>query len=114
LCGTTWSRQYRVTQNVYGKSYWEGRVDAVIPAAEAVSYAAQNAEKKNQPDTLPSFSGALWLYVFCAGDICKSAARYPLNGIHSQAVPPSSCVQVKADRVGNRSHAEAEELRIKP
>ena len=40
-----------VTQNVYGKSWWEERVDAVTRAVEAVSAAAQNAEsaEKDQP-----------------------------------------------------------------
>jgi integrase len=33
-----------VTQNVYGKSWWEERVDAVTRAVEAVSVATQNAE----------------------------------------------------------------------
>jgi len=42
-----------VTQNVYGKSWWEERVHAVTQAVEAVTNAAQNAgkeEKKNQPE----------------------------------------------------------------
>ena len=34
-----------VTQNVYGKSWWEERVDAVTRAVEAVSAASENAEK---------------------------------------------------------------------
>src|SRR5215475_4797125 len=34
------------TQNVYGKSCWEERVDAVTRAVDAVSAAAQNAEKE--------------------------------------------------------------------
>jgi integrase len=37
-----------VTQNVYGKSWWEERVDAVIQAVEAVTNAAQNAEKEEK------------------------------------------------------------------
>jgi integrase len=44
-----------VTQNVYGKSWWEERVDAVTRAVEAVSVAAQNAEKEakqDQPESL--------------------------------------------------------------
>jgi hypothetical protein len=44
-----------VTQNVYGKSWWEERVDAVTQAVEAVTNAAQNAEKeekKNQPESV--------------------------------------------------------------
>jgi hypothetical protein len=32
-----------VTQNVYGKSWWEVRVDAVTQAVEAVTDAGQNA-----------------------------------------------------------------------
>src|SRR5437773_10439696 len=34
-----------VTQNVYGKSWWEERVDAVTQGVEAVTNTAQNAEK---------------------------------------------------------------------
>jgi hypothetical protein len=44
-----------VTQNVYGESWWEERVDAVTQAVEAVINAAQNAEKeekKNQPESV--------------------------------------------------------------
>ena len=45
-----------VTQIVYGKSWWEERVDAVTRAVEAVSVAAQNSEKaeakNDQPDSL--------------------------------------------------------------
>jgi integrase len=44
-----------VTQNVYGKSWWEERVDAVTQAVEAVTNVAQNAEKeekKNQPESV--------------------------------------------------------------
>jgi integrase len=35
-----------VTQNIYGKSWWEERVDAVTRAIEAVTAAAKAAEKK--------------------------------------------------------------------
>jgi hypothetical protein len=38
-----------VTQNVYGKSWWVERVDAVTRAVEAVS-AAQNAAREAKPD----------------------------------------------------------------
>ena len=44
-----------VTQSVYGKSWWEERVDAVTQAVEALTNAAQNAEKeekKNQPESV--------------------------------------------------------------
>jgi hypothetical protein len=37
-----------VTQNVYGKSWWEERVDAVTRAVEAVSPASEKAEKANK------------------------------------------------------------------
>jgi hypothetical protein len=43
--------EYRVTHVVYGKSWWEERVDAVTQAVEAVTNAAQDAEieeKENQ------------------------------------------------------------------
>jgi hypothetical protein len=39
-----------VTQNVYGKSWWEERVDAVTRAVEAVVTAAKAAEKEAQQD----------------------------------------------------------------
>ena len=35
-----------VTQNVYGKNCWEEREDAVTQAVEAMTNAAQNAEKE--------------------------------------------------------------------
>ena len=44
-----------VTQIVYGKRGWEERVDAVTQAVEALTNAAQNAEKeekKNQPESV--------------------------------------------------------------
>jgi hypothetical protein len=45
-----------VTQNVYGKSWWEERVEAVTRAVEAVSGATENAEKaeakKDQPESV--------------------------------------------------------------
>jgi integrase len=44
-----------VTQNVYGKSWWEERVDAVTRAVEAVTTAAREAEKeakKDQPESI--------------------------------------------------------------
>jgi hypothetical protein len=57
-----------VTQNVYGKSWWEERVDAVTQAVEAVTNNARNAakeEKRNQPESaaaegqqLPAFRSA--------------------------------------------------------
>jgi len=40
------SREYRVTQSVYGKSCWEERLDAVTQAVEPGTNAAQNAEKE--------------------------------------------------------------------
>jgi hypothetical protein len=52
-----------VTQNVYGKSWWEERVDAVTRAVEAVS-AAQNAEKeakKDQPEACSNEWVPLWV-----------------------------------------------------
>jgi len=45
-----------VTQNVYGKSWWEERVEAVTRAVEAVSVATENAEKAEaKPDQPKSF-----------------------------------------------------------
>lgn len=53
-----------VTQNVYGKSWWEERVDAVTRAVDAVATAAQNAEKEAETDQPESFSSEwvpLWV-----------------------------------------------------
>ena len=56
-----------VTQNVYGKSWWEERVDAVTRAVEAVSAAAQNAEKEakeakqDQPESVSNEWVPLWV-----------------------------------------------------
>jgi hypothetical protein len=48
MVGTTWvTRNIGVTQNVYGKGL-EERVDAVTQAVEAVTNAAQNAEKEEK------------------------------------------------------------------
>jgi hypothetical protein len=44
-----------VTQNVYSKNCWEEREDAVTQAVEAMTNAAQNAEKEeNQPESAPA------------------------------------------------------------
>jgi hypothetical protein len=40
-----------VTQNVYGKSWWKERVDAVTQAVEAVTNAARNAEKEDKKES---------------------------------------------------------------
>jgi Phage integrase family len=46
-----------VTQNVYGESWWEERVDAVTRAVEAVSAATENAAKAEvKPDQPATFS----------------------------------------------------------
>lgn len=53
-----------VTQNVYGKSWWEERVDAVTRAVEAVSAAAQEAEKEAKHGKTESVSNEwvpLWV-----------------------------------------------------
>ena len=54
-----------VTQNVYGKSWWEERVDAVTRAVEAVSAATENAEKaeakKDQPEPFSNEWVPLWV-----------------------------------------------------
>lgn len=45
----TWvTRNIGVTQNVYGKSWWEERVDAVTQAVEAITNAAQMPRKKRK------------------------------------------------------------------
>lgn len=46
-----------VTQNVYGKSWWEERVDAVTRAVDAVSAAANNP----QPDQPETVNGGEWV-----------------------------------------------------
>ena len=48
----------RVTQNVYGKNCWEEREDAVTQAVEAMTNAAQNAEKEENPPELAPADGA--------------------------------------------------------
>jgi len=53
-----------VTQNVYGKSWWEERVDAVTRAVEAVTTATQNAEKEpkqGQSESLSNEWVPLWV-----------------------------------------------------
>jgi integrase len=53
-----------VTQNVYGKSWWEERVEAVTRAVEAVSAAAQNAKneaKQDQPESSNNEWVPLWV-----------------------------------------------------
>ena len=62
-----------VTQNVYGKSWWEKRVDAVTQAVEAVTNAAQNAEKeekKNQPESARAGGRN---YKLLVTDCCRSS-----------------------------------------
>lgn len=52
-----------VTQNVYGKSWWEERVDAVTRAVDAVT-TAQNAEKEakqDQPESVSNEWVPLWV-----------------------------------------------------
>ena len=54
-----------VTQNVYGKSWWEERVAAVTRAVDAVSAAARNAENeevaKDQPESVKNEWVPLWV-----------------------------------------------------
>jgi hypothetical protein len=67
-----------VTQNVYVKSWWEERVDAVIEAVEA---AAQNAEieaKKNRPESVSN--GCSFTLQVAIGGISR-AAYSPLRGM---------------------------------
>jgi hypothetical protein len=40
-----------VTQNVYGKSWWEERADAVIQAVEAVINAAQKCRESREKES---------------------------------------------------------------
>src|SRR6266436_323782 len=54
-----------VTQNVYGKSWWEERVEAVTRAVDAVSAASEKAEKaeakKDQPEPFSNEWVPLWV-----------------------------------------------------
>jgi len=50
-----------VTQNVYGKSWREERVDAVAQAVEAVTNAAQNAGKEEKENQAESVSNDLFI-----------------------------------------------------
>lgn len=51
-----------VTQNVYGKSWWEERVDAVTRAVEAVAAATEKAEaKQDQPEPSSNEWVPLWV-----------------------------------------------------
>jgi hypothetical protein len=54
-----------VTQNVYAKSWWEERTEAVTRAVEAVSAATENAEKaeakKDQPESVSNEWVPLWV-----------------------------------------------------
>jgi len=53
-----------VTQNVYVKSWWEERVEAVTRAVEAVSAAAENAKnevKQDQPESVSNEWVPLWV-----------------------------------------------------
>ena len=51
---TTWVTRLSRDPECLRKSWWEERVDAVTQAVEAVTNAAQNAEKekKNQPESV--------------------------------------------------------------
>ena len=67
MSGTTWVHaNIDVTQNIYGKSWWEERVDAVTRAVEAVSAASEKAEKaekakKDQPESFNNEWVPLWV-----------------------------------------------------
>ena len=50
-----------VTQNVYGKSWWEERVEAVTRAVEAVCVATQNAEKAEAKNDQPESVNNEWV-----------------------------------------------------
>ena len=50
-----------VTQNVYGKSWWEERVEAVTRAVDAVSVATQNAEKAEAQNDQPESVSNEWV-----------------------------------------------------
>ncbi|HEV2718105.1 MAG TPA: hypothetical protein VGU64_22770 [Terriglobales bacterium] len=62
-----------VTQNVYGKSWWEERVDAVTRAVEAVSAASQNAEKEAKQDQ-PASSSNEWVPLWVPQQEAKIAS----------------------------------------
>jgi hypothetical protein len=62
-----------VTQNVYGKNCWEEREDAVTQAVEAMTNAAQNAEKEeNQPESAPAGGGQIYKLIPLAPQVALS------------------------------------------
>src|SRR5215469_9213827 len=63
-----------VTQNVYGKSWWEERVDAVTRAVEAVTAATENAEKEPKQDQSESVSNE-WVPLW----VPQQEAKIPSN-----------------------------------
>jgi hypothetical protein len=63
-----------VTQNVYGKNCWEEREDAVSQAVEAMTNAAQNAEKEeNQPESAPAGGGQIYKLIPLAPQVALSS-----------------------------------------
>jgi hypothetical protein len=63
-----------VTQNVYSKNCWEEREDAVTQAVEAMTNAAQNAEKEeNQPESAPAGGGQIYKLIPLAPRVALSS-----------------------------------------
>jgi hypothetical protein len=62
-----------VTQNVYGKSWWEERVDAVTRAVDAVTIAAQNAEKEPKQEQ-PASASDEWVPLWVPQQEAKIAS----------------------------------------
>jgi hypothetical protein len=63
-----------VTQNVYSKNCWEEPEDAVTQAVEAMTNAAQNAEKEeNLPESAPAGGGQIYKLIMLAPRIALSS-----------------------------------------
>jgi hypothetical protein len=63
-----------VTQNVYGKNCGGEREDAVTQAVEAMTNAAQNADKEeNQPESVPAGGGQIYKLIPLAPQVALSS-----------------------------------------
>lgn len=63
-----------VTQNVYGKSWWEERVEAVTRAVEAVSVATEDAQKVQAKADQPKSSSNEWVPLWVPQQEAKIAS----------------------------------------
>jgi hypothetical protein len=63
-----------VTQNVYGKSWWEERVEAVTRAVEAVSVATEDAQKVQAKADQPKSADNEWVPLWVPQQEAKIAS----------------------------------------